>query len=50
MIKLDAPLSEDLARELHSFWREIFEVPGDLPPEVFLGSEVEHFLATVRAA
>ena len=47
MIKLDVPLSEDLARELHRFWWDIFEVPGDLPPEVFVGSEAEHNRNTI---
>ena len=40
--KLEVPLPEDLARELHGFWEGIFGSPGDIRPEVFLGSETEH--------
>ena len=41
-MKLDVPLSENLARELHAFWERIFGGPGDIPLEVFLGREQEH--------
>ena len=39
--KLEVPLPEDLARELYAFWERIFG-PGDMPLELFLGSERRH--------
>ena len=39
--KLEVPLPEDLARELYAFWERIFG-PGDMPLDLFLGSEHRH--------
>ncbi len=41
-MKIEAPLEPELTRELFEFWASIFgEPPDDLPPDVFLGAEVE---------
>ena len=40
-MRFEAPLEPGLTQELFDFWISIFGEPMDLPPEVFLGSEVE---------
>ena len=40
-MRVEAPLDAELTRELFEFWVSIFGEPLDLPPEVFLGAELE---------
>ncbi len=40
-MRLEAPLEPGLTRELFEFWISIFGEPMDLPPEIFLGAELE---------
>ena len=40
-MRFEAPLEPGLTQELFDFWIPIFGEPMDLPPEVFLGSEIE---------
>ncbi len=40
-MRVEAPLDAELTRELFEFWVSIFGEPLDLPPDVFLGAEVE---------
>ena len=40
-MRFEAPLEPGLTRELFDFWISIFGEPMPLPPEVYLGSEVE---------
>ena len=40
-MRFEAPLEPGLTQELFDFWISIFGEPMDLPPEVFLGSEVD---------
>lgn len=40
-MRIEAPLETELTRELFEFWFSIFGEPLDLPPEVFLGAELE---------
>ena len=41
-MRIDLPLSEDLARELDEFWVEVFGGPVDISREELLGGELEH--------
>ena len=40
-MRFEVPLEPGLTRELFDFWISIFGEPMDLPPEVFLGAELE---------
>ena len=48
-MRFEAPLGPSLTRELFEFWASTMEGPLDLPPEVFLGSEVEQSINVVYA-
>ncbi len=42
MEKFEAPIPEQICKELMSFWDSIFESPRDVPIDAYLGAELEY--------